>query len=98
MSLRYTRRALAQLSDILSTIAADAPEAASAFAIRVETLASLLTRHPTMGRPTDLEGVRVFAARPYPYLIFYRVDRNDAGITVLRVRHMAREEHWQSGR
>ena len=74
----------------------DAPEVASAFSRRVETLASLLARHPAIGRRTDLTAVRVFAVRPYPYLIFYREETD--GITVLRVRHMARKEDWRTGR
>jgi plasmid stabilization system protein ParE len=68
------------------------------FTERTETLASLLARHPTIGRRTDLSGVRVFAIRPYPYLLFYRSEPDDSGITVLRVRHMARKEDWRTGR
>ena len=98
MRVRYTRRALAQISEILATIAEEAPRVAAAFAVRIETLTALLSRHPSMGRTTDLDEVRVFAARPYPYLIFFRVDPGEAGITVLRIRHMARESDWRSGR
>jgi plasmid stabilization system protein ParE len=96
MNVRYSRHALRQIAEIIETISGDAPGAANAFARRVETLSSLLARHPAIGRPTDLAGVRVFAARPYPYLIFYREESD--GITVLRVRHMARQEDWRRGR
>ena len=96
MNVRYSRRALAQIAEIIETIGEDAPDVARAFARRAETLASLLARHPAMGRRTDIERVRVFAAKPYPYLIFYRED--PGGITILRVRHMARKENWRTGR
>ena len=49
-----------------------------------------------MGRRTDIESVRVFAVKPYPYLIFYREAPD--GITILRVRHMARKDDWRTGR
>lgn len=98
MRVRYSRRALAQISEILVFLAEDSPRAASLFVQRAEALASLLARHPTIGRRTDLAAVRVFAIRPYPYLLFYRVEPGDSGITVLRVRHMARKEDWRTGR
>ncbi len=97
MTLRYSRRALAQITEILETIPEDAPRVRQAFSRRLETLASLLARQPAIGRRTDLTGVRVFAVRPYPYLLFYRIDPNDSGITVLRIRHMARKEDWRTG-
>jgi plasmid stabilization system protein ParE len=59
-------------------------------------LTTLISRHPAIGRRTDLADVRVFAVRPYPYLIFYREE--PGGITILRVRHMARKEDWRTGR
>ena len=96
MNVRYSRRALAQIAEIVETIAEDAPSVASAFSVRVEALASLISRHPAIGRQTNLASVRVFAARPYPYLIFYREEPD--GITILRVRHMARKEDWRAGR
>ena len=98
MTVRFSRRALAQISEILAFLAEDSPQTASRFLQRTEALASLLARHPTIGRRTDLPDVRVFAIRPYPYLIFYRPEPDESGITVLRVRHMARKEDWRTGR
>ena len=96
MKVRYSRRALAQIAEILDTIADDSPEAAGKLSRRIEALTALVVRHPAIGRRTDLADVRVIALRPYPYLIFYR-ERPD-GITILRVRHMARKEDWRTGR
>ena len=39
MRVRYNRRALAQLSDILEALGQDAPDVAASFSRRVETLA-----------------------------------------------------------
>ena len=98
MNVRYSRRSLAQIGEILELFAEDSPALASRFAQRVEMLAELLARHPTIGRRTDLANVRVFAMKPYPYLLFYRLEPEDRGITVLRIRHMAREQDWRTGR
>lgn len=97
MKARYSRRALAQIAEIERMIAADSPLVASAFVRRMETLAALLARHPEIGRRTSLAEVRVVPARRYPYLVFYTTDAT-GGITVLRVRHMARREDWRGGR
>jgi len=70
MTARFSRRALAQLNEILDYLAAESPRAAALFSKRVDTLTSLIERHPQIGRPTDLRNVRVFRAAPYPYLIF----------------------------
>jgi plasmid stabilization system protein ParE len=66
MTVRFSRRALSQLDEILATIEADNPRAARDFSQRVETLAALLARHPTLGRQTSVARVRVFSTRPYP--------------------------------
>ena len=97
MKVQYSQRALTQITEIIAAIAADDPPAAGAFARRVETLASLVARHPAIGRQTSLARVRVIPAKPYPYLVFYQ-PAPEGGITVLRVRHMARREDWRSGR
>ena len=90
MRVCYSRRALVQLEDIFAYIAKDNPTAAAAVVRRVEALALLLGRHPAIGRPTDKEGVRVMSARPYPYVLFYKVLAERDEVRILRVRHTAR--------
>jgi addiction module RelE/StbE family toxin len=97
MTARYSRRALRQLDGIFQYISSENPRAAASVKARIETLVSLLARHPAIGRQTTLEGVRVFLASPYPYLVFYRIDDDEHGITVLRVRHTSRKEDWRKG-
>jgi len=97
MKPSFSRRALAQIAEIEATIAAENPSAAASFVRRIDRLAALLARRPELGRATNLDGVRVMPARPYPYLLFYAL-ASAGGITVLRVRHMARREDWRSGR
>jgi toxin ParE1/3/4 len=96
--VRYSRRALAQLDEILSYLATENRRVAVSLLKRINALASLIERHPAIGRPTDLRNVRVFRAAPYPYLIFYSVHEAGRHITVLRIRHTARKEDWRKGR
>jgi plasmid stabilization system protein ParE len=96
MTVRYERHALSQIAEIINVLSAENPTVAAMFARRIEALASLLARHPMIGRRTDLADVRVAPTTPYPYLLFYRPAAD--GITVLRVRHMARNEDWHAGR
>jgi plasmid stabilization system protein ParE len=98
MTVRYSGRAIAQFADIIAAISVDDPRAASAFSRRVETLASLVSRHPAIGRQTNLADIRVLPTKPYPYLIFYQPLPDGSGIVILRIRHMARNEDWRSGR
>ncbi len=97
MTARYTRTAIRQTEDILQFLASEDQQAGAAAARRLEALAAVLSSRPNMGRATDLEGVRVFRATPYPYLVFNRIDGPDQ-ITVLRIRHTARDLDWRSGR
>jgi toxin ParE1/3/4 len=98
MKVGFTRHALKQLDDILAHLETDSPGAATRLASRLEAQLSLIVRHPDIGRPTNLRNVRVFRAAPFPYLIFYRIALDRAEITILRMRHTAREGDWRQGR
>jgi toxin ParE1/3/4 len=91
MRVRFTRRALAQLDTIFAHIAHDDPIAAAAVVARVEAVASLLGEFPRLGRPTDVEGVRMIKIPRYPYLLFYTLIGADR-VRILRVRHAAMRE------
>jgi toxin ParE1/3/4 len=77
MNVRYSRRALRQLEQILSYIEKDNPAAAAAVAGRIESLVALLGRYQTMGRPTD-------------NVVFYKILPDRDEVRILRVRHTAR--------
>ena len=95
MTVRYSRRALAQLDDILAYLSAQNPQAASDLAARIDALLALLEQYPAIGRRTDARDVRVVRASPFPFLIFYREEGEF--ITVLRIRHAARDRDWRTG-
>jgi addiction module RelE/StbE family toxin len=96
MKVRFSRRALKQVDEIADYVAAENPRVADAIVLRIETVAALVGRHPTIGRLTTNKSVRVFSVLPYPYLLFYETREERGEIIVLRVRHAARR--WSTGR
>ena len=90
MRVTYSPRALAQLEQIFNYIAAEDPTTAAVVVTRIGNLASLLSEHPYIGRPTDKAGVHVLSVPRYPYVLFYKVMVETDEIRILRVRHTAR--------
>jgi toxin ParE1/3/4 len=89
VKVRYTRRALRQLAEILDYIEARSPQDADNVKRRLQAVVDLLADHPNSGRLTRKDGIRRTVARPYPYVIFYRPDTT--GIVVHAIRHAARK-------
>ena len=57
MKVRYTRRALRQLTEILAFIDARSPQGADNVKRRLQAVINLLTDHPNSGRLTDKNGI-----------------------------------------
>jgi toxin ParE1/3/4 len=88
VKVRYTRRAIRQLTDILDYIEARSPQGAENVKRRLKAAIDLLADHPKSGRATDKGDLRRLVANPYPYVIYYRTDAT--GIVIHGVRHTAR--------
>jgi toxin ParE1/3/4 len=89
VKLRFTKRAIQQIEEIIYAIAQESPQGARRVRERMQTITTLLIKHPHIGQPTDFAGVRRMLVSPYPYLIFYRVTED--AVIVQRVRHAARD-------
>ena len=88
MKVRYTKRALAQIDQILTYIEAHSPQGAGHVRGRIVALIALLETYPHAGRTTTRAYVRRLPVNPYPYLIDYRVTATE--IVIMRFRHAAR--------
>jgi toxin ParE1/3/4 len=86
VKLRYTRRAAAELDEILDFIDQRSPQGANHVKARLRAVIALLL-HPEAGRATQ-KGLRRVVAFPYPHLVFYRA--TDTEIAIHGVRHSAR--------
>lgn len=92
--VRWLKRALKNLDEELTYIAADEPKAARIVLRRIMDAVSLLSTQPAMGRPGRVPGTRELLVPKTRYLIPYRFRRNT--IEILRVFHLSRRppKHW----
>lgn len=89
MTIRYTRRALAQLAAVLAYIDERSPSGAQNIKARLKAVIDLAAEHPRIGRLTDRPGIRRVVVTPYPYFIFYKAA--DTGVVIHGIRHAARD-------
>lgn len=94
MRLRWLRKALRNLDDEASHIAADSPAAARVVVQRVLDAVALLPEQPGMGRPGRVPGTRELVVLKTRYIVPYRV--RGQIIEILRVFHSSRRlpERW----
>jgi len=88
VKVRYTRRAIRQMADILDYIEARSSQGADSVKRRLKSSIDLLADHPESGRATNKGDLRRLVANPYPYVIFYRTDAT--GVVIHGIRHAAR--------
>ena len=88
MKLRYTRRAAAELEEVLAYLEERSPLGAHRVQARIQTITNLLLEHPKAGQLTSNGRLRRMVASPYPYLIFYEVTQDY--IVVHGLHHAAR--------
>ena len=93
LKVRWTRPALADLTEAQDYIARDNPSAAEAVAKRVWEASNTLGEHPEVGRQGHVQGTREWPVSQTPYLIVYRL--KDEVVEILRVWHGRR--NWQGG-
>lgn len=94
MRVRWLRKALRNLDDEASFIAADSPEAAQLVVQRVLDAVAMLLEQPGMGRPGRVPGTRELVVPKTRYIVPYRV--RGQTIEILRVFHTSRRlpERW----
>jgi plasmid stabilization system protein ParE len=88
VKVRYTRRALQQLTEILDYIDDRSPQGAEKVKRRLQATIGRLAEHPNSGRATNNGDLRRVVANPYPYVIFYRPSATE--IVIYGIRHAAR--------
>jgi plasmid stabilization system protein ParE len=91
MKLRFTPRALENISPIADYIRFHNPAAAQRVRAAIyESLRDLIL-FPQVGRLQQTEGVRKFVTPHYAYLIYYTVDDAAGEIIILSVKHSAQK-------
>jgi toxin ParE1/3/4 len=87
MQVIWSPTAAAQLTEIRAYVAQDKPEAANAVARRIVAAADRLASNPRLGRPGRHPGTRELIIAGTPYLLPYRIKRQQ--IRILAVFHTA---------
>ena len=94
MRLRWLRKALRNLDDEASYIAADDPAAARLVVKRVLDAVAVLEEQPGLGRPGRVPGTRELIVAKTRYIVPYRV--RGKVVEILRVFHTSRRlpDRW----
>ena len=94
MRVRWLRKALRNLDDEASYIAADDPAAACVVAKRVLDTVAMLAEQPGLGRPGRVPGTRELIVTKTRYIVPYRV--RSQVVEILRVFHTSRRlpDRW----
>jgi toxin ParE1/3/4 len=85
MRLRFTARASRNLASIAAYIANDNPAAAARVGPRIRSACELLMNFPEMGRPGVRPNTREISLPGLPYIIVYRLARDQ--LVILGVYH-----------
>ncbi len=85
---RWLRRALLDLDDAYSYVAADKPGAALRLVEQIEEGVRQLSLHPNLGRAGRVPGTRELVIAGTPFLVVHRLDAGRA--VILTVLHGAR--------
>ena len=94
MRLRFTRRAVENISEIASYLTERNPHAAKRVSAAIDESLRYLTLFPRAGRAQTTEGVRKLVTRKYAYIVYYSVDDNAGEIAILADKHPAQQrEH-----
>ena len=89
MTVRYARRARADIEAIFDYIDRHNKAGARNVVAAIKKTADLLGAYPGAGRATDIANVRVIPLVTYPYLLYYTI--KDDTVVIIHVRHGLRE-------
>lgn len=90
LKLKWTRRALEQLTEAQAYIAEENPGAARKVGERIAEATELLLTQPLMGQRGRVGGTREWVVLRTPYFLVYTLDADH--LKILRVIHG--KQHW----
>ena len=88
MIVRFTRRALGDLSRILDYLDERSPRGALNVKLAIRRVIEAIGDNPGVGRPTGHGETRGIPVGRYPYLIYWTVESDE--VRVVHIRHGAR--------
>jgi toxin ParE1/3/4 len=94
MRVRYTRRAFADREAIFEYLDKRNPRAAREVKAFIDKRVSSLQNFPKRHRLIEELNVRALWLGRYPYIVYYRVGKDD--VSIIHIRHAARRP-WEGG-
>lgn len=91
MRIRFTPRAVENLTEIAGYLRERNPSAAARVRMSIVESLNVLKTFPAAGRLQSTPGVRKLTTRRYAYLVYYAVNEPASEIVVLSIRHPARQ-------
>jgi toxin ParE1/3/4 len=88
VNVRFTRRALSDLSGILDYLDERSPRGALNLKLAIRRAVEAIGDNPAVGRPTGKSGTRGMPVGRYPYLIYWIVEAGEVRV----IPHLARAE------
>jgi plasmid stabilization system protein ParE len=85
MKLRFTPRALLDLTDIADHLHAESPDGARNVRDAILDSLRLLTEAPRLGREQSVDGARKLVTRRYRYLVYYSINEAADELAVLTI-------------
>ncbi len=95
MKLRFTPRAVQDLSAIADYVSSRNPPPALRVRAAILDCVQNLLIFPRAGRVQSVAGVRKIVSRKYPYLIYYTADDKEEEIIIVTVQHPAQEREYE---
>ena len=95
MKLRFTARAIENITAIAEYIRTDNPAAAPRVRAAIYQGLQTLIVFPRVGRKQKTEGIRKLVIPRYGYLIYYSIDEDAEEIVILSIKHPAREREYE---
>lgn len=91
MRIVYAARAARDLAEIVDVLGARNRHAALVVAATIRKRITPLARYPFSGRAQEVEGLRKAVTLPFGYVVYHAVDEAAKTVTVLAIRHPARD-------
>lgn len=88
LRIRLTPRALDDLERIKSYLLQHSARGADSVRTDIRRTVRTIARHPGIGRPMDIDGLRRTTTVRYAYVVYYAV--RDPNLVVVHVRHGSR--------
>jgi plasmid stabilization system protein ParE len=89
LRVRLSPRAARDLKEIRAYLIQRSPKGADRVRADINQTLRTLARHPGVGRPADIAGIRLIVTARFSYRVYHAIEGNE--LVIVHVRHGARD-------